>query len=202
MSNQTREEWLREVLVWTSKDIFGCGITPEQPTTIRASVGWPSAGGLGKKRPVIGQCWAIECSEEKYSEIFVSPVLKEGGEVVETLLHETGHAIAGVSEKHRGQFIVVCKAIGFTKPWTQTPATPELKEKIARFLETFPPYPHAKLTPTSIEGPNKPQKNRQLKLSCPSCGYVVRSTKKWIELGLPTCHCGQLFVAEATDGEE
>jgi hypothetical protein len=34
---------------------------------------------------------------------------------------------------------------------------------------------------------------RLLKLECPGCGYVIRSTQKWIDIGTPTCVCGDVF---------
>lgn len=39
-----------------------------------------------------------------------------------------------------------------------------------------------------------PQKNRQLKLECPECGYTARATAKWIAVGMPTCPCGGEFA--------
>lgn len=33
--------------------------------------------------------------------------------------------------------------------------------------------------------------SRMLKCECPDCGYVARITLKWINVGLPTCPCGQ-----------
>ncbi len=194
-TSRTREEWLREVLKWTSLSIFGCGDAPSQPNNIRISVGWPSSGGLGKKKRTIGQCWTFKASAGNFSEIFISPWLSDAKEVIATAIHEVVHATVGVEAKHRGDFVVASKAVGLQKPWTATTAGPELAEKIEDFLGKFEPYPHAKLDPSTAAGPTKPQKNRQLKLECPdpSCGYVVRSTKKWIERGMPTCICGKLF---------
>lgn len=189
----TREQWLRLVLKWTGTEVFGCGEAPTQPDTVRASVGWPSSGGLGKKNRTIGQCWSFECSEGKYSEIFISPYLSSPAEVIATLIHEVVHAAVGVEHKHKGTFSRAAKTVGLVKPWTATTASEELGNKISHFLEEMPPYPHAKLDAKLIAGPEKPQKNRHLKLVCPLCGYTIRSTQAWIELGLPTCHCGGLF---------
>lgn len=44
------------------------------------------------------------------------------------------------------------------------------------------------------EGDAKKKKgpgSRLVKVECPDCGYVVRTTQKWIDNGLPTCACGQ-----------
>jgi hypothetical protein len=32
-----------------------------------------------------------------------------------------------------------------------------------------------------------------IKLICGSCGYTIRTSAKWIEVGLPVCCCGELF---------
>jgi hypothetical protein len=39
----------------------------------------------------------------------------------------------------------------------------------------------------------KKQSTRMLKLECDECGYVVRTTQKWINVGVPVCHCGAEF---------
>lgn len=31
---------------------------------------------------------------------------------------------------------------------------------------------------------------RQIKCVCPSCGFTMRTSRRWIEKGLPTCACG------------
>lgn len=40
-------------------------------------------------------------------------------------------------------------------------------------------------------GPKKKAGSRLIKCACPSCGYTVRTTQKWIEAGLPICPCGE-----------
>jgi hypothetical protein len=51
-------------------------------------------------------------------------------------------------------------------------------------------YPHAEL-----KSMPKLKKcgTRMIKLGCDSCGYIVRTTQKWIDLGTPTCTCGGMF---------
>jgi hypothetical protein len=34
------------------------------------------------------------------------------------------------------------------------------------------------------------QSTRLVKLQCPSCGYNVRTTNKWLRVGKPSCCCG------------
>jgi len=42
-----------------------------------------------------------------------------------------------------------------------------------------------------MEKQRTPQTTRMLKVECPADGYIVRTTQKWIDLGLPTCPCGE-----------
>jgi hypothetical protein len=37
------------------------------------------------------------------------------------------------------------------------------------------------------------QTTRMLKLACRGCGYVVRTSGKWLKTGVPSCHCGRKF---------
>lgn len=39
------------------------------------------------------------------------------------------------------------------------------------------------------------QSTRMLKVECGSCGYTLRTTAKWLEVGTPTCPCGTLMDA-------
>jgi len=36
----------------------------------------------------------------------------------------------------------------------------------------------------------KKQTTRMIKAECPSCGYTARISQKWVDVGLPTCPCG------------
>jgi len=40
------------------------------------------------------------------------------------------------------------------------------------------------------------QKGRNHKIVCPKCGYPVRTSLKWIRVGLPTCPCGTQMELE------
>ena len=63
------------------------------------------------------------------------------------------------------------------------------KQLIAPILEKVGPYPHGALTGgVSTNGPK--QTTRMIKRMCPACEYTVRTTQKWIIVGLPTCPCG------------
>lgn len=39
-------------------------------------------------------------------------------------------------------------------------------------------------------------KGRMLKIECNKCGYVVRTTQKWVDAGAPACSCGGDMVLQ------
>jgi hypothetical protein len=43
--------------------------------------------------------------------------------------------------------------------------------------------------------PDLPEEaSRQRGLICPNCGYIARTSAKWIRIGMPTCPCGTKLV--------
>jgi hypothetical protein len=116
----------------------------------RLSCGFPK-GGKGGRGATIGMCFSEEVSKDKTREIFVSPVLDQPSDVLQTLLHEMAHAFLDHGAGHKGPFIVVCKHLGFTKPWTQTPCTDALLAKIKTLAEELGPYPHAAMDPKRVK---------------------------------------------------
>ncbi|GAA3473864.1 hypothetical protein [Nonomuraea roseola] len=74
------------------------------------------------------------------------------------------------------------------RAYTQTPATPKGGDAPS---EELPP---ARRIPPASSGP-KAQTNRHVLLKCVAdgcdCeGYQVRTSRKWVEIGLPFCPCG------------
>lgn len=165
------------------------------PEAVRVTCGFPSRGGLGRKRRVVGQCWAPLCSTAGHVEIFISPTIDDAIEVGAVLIHELVHAAVGVSVGHRGAFRHVAVAMGLEGPMRSTVPGPELKRRLNALIETLGPYPHASLCPDSHLRTHAPPKQnaRMLKLACPICSYTIRTTRKWIDRGLPTCPCGRVF---------
>ena len=103
------------------------------------------------------------------------------------LTHELVHAIVGHKAGHGPAFKQCAVALGLAGPMTATEAGPELRARLTVLAEHLGPYPHARLTGTNGR---KKQGTRMLKVVCPSCGYTVRTTQKWLDVGLPTCPCG------------
>lgn len=178
----TREAWLESAAQMLREQVFA----PENITvpSIHVSIGWP--GGRGKKDGVIGQCWVTTASTDKTSHIFITPALSKPADVLSTLVHEMVHAADDCTTGHRGAFAKMAKSVGLTGKMTATVPGPALKETLKRIRTDLGPFPHAALTQN---GPGV-QTTRMLKVQCPDCDYTVRTTKKWIEQGLPTCPCG------------
>ena len=67
---------------------------------------------------------------------------------------------------------------------TATVAGPELRAQLEAISKTLGAYPHGKLTKSG----RKKQTTRMLKCECTECGFVCRTTKKWLlDLGAPFC---------------
>lgn len=189
----TREAWLTEashgIVPWLKA--VGAGQTPEY----RISVGWPlgrrKMGGKGTH--AIGQCFAAASSKDGHHEIFISPELDSPVRVLDVLTHELVHAFVGLEAGHGKDFKVVATKVGLTGKMTATTASDDLKVRLATLADKVGKYPHAELI-AGGDTLRPKQGTRMLKLECPKCGYSVRTTQKWIDVGVPTCVCGVLMI--------
>ena len=196
MSTTTREQWLLDCVLALRPDFERVGFP--LPEKIRASCSWPSKSALAAKTRRIGECWSAECSGDASFETFVSPVLTDPIEVSATLLHELVHSAVGLDAKHKGPFKTCAKAIGLEGKMTATHAGEELTARLREITDTLGPYPHAKLDKSKSNAPKK-QGTRMILVKCPECEYQVRTTQKWLDVGVPTCPCGAEMVADQPD---
>jgi hypothetical protein len=191
----TREEWLVAAIDAMGRTIFKAADI-DLPA-IRVSVGWP--GGTGRKNNVVGQCWPRSLSEDGVNQLFVSPVLNDGARVLDVLAHELIHAVDDCQHGHKAPFAKLAKSIGLTGKMTATAASPDLVEKLTALAEELGLYPHSPLAHGRGADSPKKQGTRMVKVECPADGYTLRTTRKWLEVGLPTCPCGTQMVAEIPD---
>jgi hypothetical protein len=188
MSLQNREEYLR-LAVQRLAPLFEQVGAP-LPADIAVSVGFPSTAARARKEQRTGECWSPDRSAAKRHEIFISPVLGDASEALAVLVHELAHAAVGAKDGHRGRFPKVAKKLGLQPPMRATTAGPELKARLNALIADLGPYPHAALDASRPE--RKPQATRLLKVVCPDCGAVDRTTATRISRGLPWCDCGQV----------
>lgn len=183
----TREQWLH-----AGTDLLRPkfqGIEAPLPATIHTSIGFPSRNALSRSRRVIGQCWNGMSSSDGNSHVFISPVLIEPVDILDTLAHELVHVVTP-GAGHKGKFINVAKALGLTagKP-TSAGAGPELRAELEAIAHKLGPMPHSGLS--AINPDRTPQSTRMIKCECPECGYTVRTTRKWLEVAEPICPVDQ-----------
>lgn len=182
-----RESWLQAAVVALTP-LFNA-VDLEVPP-IRISVGFP--GGRGPKTSVIGQCWNSHSSADKVHQIFIHPSLDDVEQILGVVMHELVHAIDDCESGHKGAFVKMVRALGLAGKPTATEVGEELAEELKPIIEILGEYPHAVLgsfDEGGAEGPKK-QGTRMLKVECPEDGYIVRTTRKWLEIGVPTCPCG------------
>lgn len=177
----TREEWLIKALDIVRFHILGMS-SATVPTTTRVSCGFPG----GASRKAIGQCWSTLNSADGSTEIFISPVLSDAARVLDVLVHEAVHAAVGVQHGHKRPFASVARLCGLEGKMTATVASPELKTIIAIWIQQLGSYPHATLSMST----QKKQSTRMVKCECGACGYIARTSMKWIDkVGAPYCSC-------------
>jgi Peptidase family M48 len=155
---------------------------------VRVTIGFPSRGALAVKRRRIGECWATSASANGTAEVLITPLLDDPLEVVAVLAHELGHAALGHKVGHRKPFARLMAKLGLEGPATATVPGDAFRTWATPVLRALGPLPHARLSALVKEGKRKPDSCRQLKVTCPTCGYLCRVTKKWLaDAGAPLC---------------
>lgn len=184
-----REEWLTQLAEKHIRPLFE-SVEGKWPEAYRVSIGFPKGRGRGAN--AIGQCWAPAASADKTPELFISPEL-EPVRAVDVLIHELIHASVGLKSGHTGEFRKLAKSLRLEGKMTATVAGQALENEIKTWLTKMPPFPGAVMN-IANGGATKKEKgpgSRLIKLQCPDCEYTVRTTAKWISIGLPTCPCGE-----------
>jgi hypothetical protein len=152
----------------------------------------------------LGQCWQAAAAADAVPQIFITPLTGDALEAAGTLMHELLHAALPSGSGHKKPFIEGMKAIGLEgKPKHAGPNAASL-DMLKQMVQEIGEYPHVQLTP---ETGTKKQSTRLRKLTCPanehhSEDYIVRASKKMIEIGIPTCPCGKEFYPEPLEEED
>jgi hypothetical protein len=188
-----REEWLNQAVHRLRAD-FQEQAECELPEKIRVTCGWPSKGGRGKKNRTTGECWPCKSSEDHHFEIFISPMESNPLNVLGILVHELVHT-ATPGEGHKKPFRDVAIAVGLEGKMTATTSSEMLLVRLTLLKDQLGLYPHAAINPNS----KTTQSTRMLKIECPACGWMARTSQKWMDLGLPVCACGEQMVDPDAD---
>ncbi len=185
----TREAWLNAMTDLLRPDFEEIAPLPDN---VRMTCGFPSRGGRPGKKQALGECWPSGQSEDGHFEVFITPMRHDPVTVAGILVHELVHTAVGCEEGHRGEFRSVAIAIGLEGKMTETHVGEGLKSILQDHVDRLGPYPHASLSLTE----KPPQSTRMKKITCPSCDYLVRTSQKWLDIGVPTCPCGTEMKAE------
>ena len=177
MKPTTREAWL-ELAVKALTPLFAQ--KGYQLPLCRVSCGFASTGS---RNGHIGQCWSGKASEDGLNQIFISPALSEGLEVIDTLVHELVHAIDDCQHKHGKEFKKIALDIGLVGPMRSAGAGPKLKPVLAEIATSLGNYPHARLKIAKQSLSKRPRP----RATCSKCDFTVPMLKKYLHYGPPLC---------------
>lgn len=206
---QTRESWLMAAVEAFRPRFIEVGMP--LPERVHVSVGF-GFGTAAESANILGQCWAQRASADSVNHLFVSPEIGDTAKVLAVLLHELIHAADDCTSGHKGPFAEAAVRFGFEGSLlTLNPSVPLMAEMMT-LAETLGEYPHGALTAASRKRARTPeltpagtpggrissgpgtQTTRMLKLECPCCGYTVRTTAKWLAVGVPSCPSGTQMI--------
>jgi hypothetical protein len=156
-----------------------------RPSGVRVSVGFPRG-----RRAAIGQCFASKASTDGTNHVFISPILEAPVDVLAVLCHELVHVVDDCRSGHRGNFARLARDVGLVGPMRATQPGEPLAARLSAIATSLGPYPHRALMPHQ-QVAHRPDTTRMLKVVCPTCGYLARTTRYWLELkGVPLCPDG------------
>jgi hypothetical protein len=186
MTQDNRESWLNRV---------AAGMAPlfealESPLPSRAR--GDRLHQQRRKGKAIGECWDNRLSADGHFEIFIRPDLAHApdampAQIAAILAHELVHAAVGIPAGHGKAFKRVALGLGLVGPMRAT--TPEgVPCRHRADPRCRRPPPHARLDTDGESTAPRKQKTRMLKCECATCGYTVRTARKWLEqAGAPLC---------------
>lgn len=135
-------------------------------------------------------CVPGEASDDGAPHIFIHPVISNSTRAAGTLVHQLCHA-ALYSRSHGLSFRRLATAVGLVGKMTKTMEGPLfVTMMMPAIIERVGPYPHAALR--QIRGLEPPKQSRMIRVTCPHCRFVMRTTWKWLKVFTPRCsnpHC-------------
>jgi hypothetical protein len=174
------------------------------PERIKVSVGFGFATS-GESRSILAQAWAACTSDDGSNAIFVSPILATADDALAALMHELVHVADDCAHGHGKVFGQIGAKVGLEGPKTSMLPGVALTAELITIVESLGTYPHARLDPDATrasepgEQGDKParggrvhtgparQTSRYFKAWCLQCGYMVHTTRKWLEIAIPVC---------------
>jgi predicted Zn-ribbon and HTH transcriptional regulator len=181
MSNEnktTRELWLQNAVDLVSPIFKNKGYTIPK---VQVSCGFPSTGNKSKH---VGQCWGKSSTNDGTNQLFISPVLDEPVQVLDTLVHELVHAIDDCMHHHGPEFKKIATDVGLQGLMREASAGPWLLEQLTAISRQLGKYPHSKI---NLAHSSSKKTGPRPRAKCKKCGYEVTPLKKWLHMGPPLC---------------
>ena len=178
MENNIREIWLQNAVDLIAPIFKNKGYTIPK---VRVSCGFPSTGNKSKH---IGQCWGKSSTNDGTNQLFISPVLDEAVQVLDTLVHELVHAVDDCLHHHGPEFKKIATDVGLQGPMREASAGPWLKEHLTTIAKQLGKYPHSKI---NLAHSSSKKTGPRPRAKCKKCGYEVTPLKKWLHMGPPLC---------------
>jgi len=192
-AKKTREHWLQNAVDLVSLIFKNKGYTIPK---VQVSCGFPSTGN---KSNHVGQCWGKSSTKDGVNQLFISPILDEPVQVLDTLVHELVHAIDDCMHHHGPEFKIIATDVGLQGPMRSASAGPWLKEKLLGIANQLGKYPHSKINLTHSSAKKTGPRPRA---KCKKCGYEVTPLKKWLHMGPPLCPKHTIEMEPIGDWEE
>ena len=181
MSNEnktTRELWLQNAVDLVSPIFKNKGYTIPK---VQVSCGFPSTGNKSKH---VGQCWGKSSTNDGTNQLFISPVLDEPVQVLDTLVHELVHAVDDCMHHHGPEFKKIATDVGLQGLMREASAGPWLQEQLTAISRQLGKYPHSKI---NLAHSSSKKTGPRPRAKCKKCGYEVTPLKKWLHMGPPLC---------------
>jgi predicted Zn-ribbon and HTH transcriptional regulator len=181
MSNEnktTREQWLHKAVELVSPIFKNKGYTIPK---VQVSCGFPSTGNKSKH---VGQCWGKSSTNDGTNQLFISPVLDEPVQVLDTLVHELVHAVDDCMHHHGPEFKKIATDVGLQGLMREASAGPWLQEQLTAISRQLGKYPHSKI---NLAHSSSKKTGPRPRAKCKKCGYEVTPLKKWLHMGPPLC---------------
>jgi len=177
-TKKTRELWLQNAVDMVEPIFKNKGYKIPK---IQVSCGFPSTGNKTKH---IGQCWGRSSTNDGVNQLFISPILDEPVQVLDTLVHELVHAIDDCIHHHGPEFKKIATDVGLQGPMREASAGPWLKEHLIGIAKQLGKYPHSKI---NLAHSSSKKTGPRPRAKCKKCGYEVTPLKKWLHMGPPLC---------------
>ena len=174
----TRELWLQNAVDLVSPIFKNKGYTIPK---VQVSCGFPSTGNKSKH---VGQCWGRSSTNDGTNQLFISPVLDDPVQVLDTLVHELVHAVDDCIHHHGPEFKKIATDVGLQGLMREASAGPWLQEQLSSIARQLGKYPHSKI---NLAHSSSKKTGPRPRAKCKKCGYEVTPLKKWLHMGPPLC---------------